>query len=259
MADLVGRLDEGATHIMVADNTELEGEPGFLGVTDCRRHPRIGDRDDNIRIDRSLAGELPPDALARLVDAPAFYDAVGAGEVDVLEDAETGVAVVERPQTLHATPVDDDDLSRLDIADELGADDVERAGLRGEDPGVGEAAENQWPYAERIAQSDQLLLRERHQRKGTLDLPQRVDQPVDDGLFEAGRDQVNDNLGVAGRLKQAAATHELAAHLVGIGQIAVVADREPAELEIGEQRLDVAQGHFTGRRIADMADGGVAA
>ena len=48
--------------------------------------------------------------------------------------------------------------------------------------------------------------------------------------------------------------HQPAAQLIGVGQIAVVADREPAELEIGEQRLDVAQRHLAGRRIADMAD-----
>ena len=55
-------------------------------------------------------------------------------------------------------------------------------------------------------------------------------------------------------MEQAAAPHQLAAQLVGVGQIAVVADREPAELEIGEERLDVARRHLAGRRIAHMAD-----
>ena len=92
-----------------------------------------------------------------------------------------------------------------------------------------------------------------------MDLPQCVDQPVDDGLLEAGRDQVNNDFGVARRLEKAAATHELAAHLVRVGQIAVVADGEPAELEIGEERLHVAQRDLTGRRVADMADSGTSA
>ena len=70
---------------------------------------------------------------------------------------------------------------------------------------------------------------------------------------------MDDDLGVAGRLEQAAAAHQLAAQLVGIGQVAVVADRQPAELEIGEERLDVAQRHLAGRRIAHMADRGMAA
>src|SRR5262249_40480320 len=195
----------------------------------------------DVGIDRALTGEFLPDALARLVDAPPLYDAVRAGEVDVLENAETGIAMVEWPQAPHAARADDHDLSRFNIADELGADDVKRTGLRREDPGVGETAENQRPHTERIAHSDDFLLRERHQRKSALDLPQRVDQPVDDGLLEACRDQVNNDFGVARRLEQAAATHQLPAYLVGVGQITVMANGKAPELEIGEERLHVAQ------------------
>ena len=154
---------------------------------------------------------------------------------------------------------DDDDLSGLDVAHELGADDVERAGLRGQDPGLAEPAEHQRPHAERVAHPDDLVLRQRHQRIGALDLPQRIGQPIDDGVLEARRDQMDDDLGVAGRLEQAAAAHQLPAQLIGVGQVAVVADGEPAELEIGEQRLHVAQRDLAGRRIADMADRGTAA
>src|SRR5260370_15867846 len=45
--------------------------------------------------------------------------------------------------------------------------------------------------------------------------------------------------------------------MVGVGEVAVVADGEPAELEIGEQRLHVAQRHLAGRGIAHMAEGGM--
>ncbi len=70
---------------------------------------------------------------------------------------------------------------------------------------------------------------------------------------------MDDDLGVAGRLEEAAAPHQLAAQPIGVGQVAVVADRQPAELEIGEERLHVAQHDLAGRRIADMADRGIAA
>ncbi len=70
-----------------------------------------------------------------------------------------------------------------------------------------------------------------------MDLLQRVGQPVDDRVLQARRDQMDDDLGVARRLEQAAAADELPAQLVGVGQVAVVADGEAAELEIGEQRL----------------------
>ena len=189
----------------------------------------------------------------------ALDDAVGTREVDVLEDAEPAVAPGEGQQALDPASADDDDLSRCDVADELGADDVESTGLRRENPGVAEPAENQRAHPERVAHSDDFVLRECHQRKGSLNLPQGIDQPIDHGLLQARRDQVDDDLGVAGRLKQTAATHQLPAHLVGVRQIAVVADGEPAKLEIGEERLHIAHRHLAGRRVADMADRGIAA
>ncbi len=46
----------------------------------------------------------------------------------------------------------------------------------------------------------------------------------------------------------------VAAQHVRVGQIAVVRDREAAELEIGIQRLDVAQDRVAGGGIAVVAD-----
>ena len=47
---------------------------------------------------------------------------------------------------------------------------------------------------------------------------------------------------------------ELAAQRQSVGEIAVVADRETAGIELGEQRLHVAQDGRAGRGIADVAD-----
>ena len=146
---------------------------------------------------------------------------------------------------------DHHDLAGFDLAHELGADNVEGAGFRGEDPRVAEPAEHQRAHPERVAHPDQRLLRQRDQRIGALDLAQRVGQAIDDAVLQAGRDQVDDDLGVAGRLEDAAAPHQLPAQPVRVCQIAVVADRQPAELEIGEQRLDVAQRDLAGRRIPE--------
>src|SRR6516162_3587937 len=97
MTDLVGRLDEGPADVMVADDPELKGQPGFLGIANRRRHTRIGDRDDDVGIDRTLTGEFLPDALARLVDAATLYNAVRSREIDVLKDAEASVAIIKWP------------------------------------------------------------------------------------------------------------------------------------------------------------------
>ena len=73
-------------------------------------------------------------ALACDVDAAAVDDGVRAGEVDELEDAELlrRFAAVARVGA-NAGRVDDDDLAGADVALELGADGVERAGFRCED------------------------------------------------------------------------------------------------------------------------------
>ena len=56
MADVVGRLDEGAADIVVADDAELEAQAGLLGVADRGRHAAVGHRHDEVgRARRSRA------------------------------------------------------------------------------------------------------------------------------------------------------------------------------------------------------------
>ena len=81
---------------------------------------------------------------------------------------------------LDAVVGDDDHLAILDFAHELGADDVERAGLRGEDQAVAELAQHQRADAVGIARADQLLVGQADQRVGAFDLEQRLDEALDD-------------------------------------------------------------------------------
>ncbi len=153
VADLVGRLDEGAADVVVADDAELEGDAALGRIAHGRRHAAVGHRHHHIGLDAALARQFGADALAGLVDRGALDHAVGAGEVDVLEDAEAVGLLAEGLDAVHALVVDDDDLAGVDVADELGADDVERAGLAAEHPGgrlaigAAEPAEHQRPDA----------------------------------------------------------------------------------------------------------------
>src|SRR5205823_12379821 len=77
--------------------------------------------------------------------------------------------------------VDPDELAQADLALELGADEVERAGLGGEYPVAVEPPEHERPKAVRVAEADQLPLGEGRDRERSLEprdcvhdrLPQR--------------------------------------------------------------------------------------
>jgi hypothetical protein len=109
--------------------------------------------------------------------------------------------------------------------------------------------------AERIAHADEVFVGQRNQGVGADDLLDGVDQAVDDVGIQADGDEMDENLAVHGGLEQAAAAGERLAQGVGIGEVAVMADGEAAELEFREQRLDVAQHRLAGGGIAVMADG----
>ena len=156
---------------------------------------------------------------------------------------------------LRAVLVEDHHLAVLDVAHILRADDVERAGLRGQDRAAVELADHQRADAERVAGADQLLVGEADEGIGALELAQALDETVDETVAARARDQMQDHLGVGGRLHHGAFVHELFAQRDAVGEVAVVADGEAAAFQFGEQRLHVAQDGFAGGRIADMTDG----
>ncbi len=82
----------------------------------------------------------------------------------------------------------------LNVADELGPDDVERAGLRRQHRLAIQVAQHKGPDAQGIAHADQLLLGQRHQGVAALDLAQGVDELRDDLAGPRAGDQVQDHL-----------------------------------------------------------------
>ena len=121
-----------------------------------------------------------------------------------------------------------------------------------------EFADDERSDAERVARADQLLVGDRDQGIGAFELAQRLDEALDDPLLAAARDEMEDDLGVRRRLVDRAITDQFATYGQGVGEIAVVGDREAARGDFGEQRLDVAQDGLAGRGIADVADRAVA-
>src|SRR4051812_42088862 len=132
-AHALGRLNEGAADIMVADDAEFERHAGMLAVADCGGGAGIRHRHDDVDLDMALARELRAEGLADLVDRAAADDGIWPREIDVFEDAGPRRFGRKRLVALRALLVEYDDLAGLDIADVFRADDVERAGFRGQD------------------------------------------------------------------------------------------------------------------------------
>ena len=190
------------------------------------------------------------------MDALAVDDGVRTCEVDVLEDA-AGLLLVRRERIrLETVLVDDDHLTRQDIAHELSADDIEAASLRREDPAAllcFADAERTEPL--RIAGADELLLRHDGQAIAALDHLEALDDALLDRLLVGARDKVHNDFRIDGRLEDRALLLEVMADLSGIRQIAVVGKRDLAARIVDEQRLRVSEQARARRRIAHMADG----
>jgi len=136
----------------------------------------------------------------------------------------------QREEALHALPVDDHNLAVLDVADEFRPDDVERASLRAQNRAAVEVAEHKRTNAERIAGADQLLVGQRDERIGALDLRQSFDETVDDPRPPRSRCKQEHDFGVGRRLADRPAANELPPERQSIGQITVMGDGEAAGL-----------------------------
>ena len=147
----------------------------------------------------------------------------------------------------------------FDVAHEARADDVERAGLGGEDPGAVEIAQHQRADAERIAAADHLLRRQRHQREGALDLAQRVDE----ARIECRAPWL---VAIRCRIVSVSEVDEKIAPcfcsarctVMALVMLPLWATAKPPSASSAKKRLDVAQAGAAGGGVARMADGAVA-
>lgn len=214
------------------DKADAVGDAALARVTEGCIKAGIRHADDDIRLHGMLEREERACALARDMDAAAVDDGVRAGEVDELEDAKLlrRFAAVARVGA-NAGRVDDNDLTRADVALKLGADGVERAGFRRED----NRAVLQMPHAEGteavgVARGNELRRRGEDEGIRALDAVHRSGDSLFDGAAVESllHDDVGDDLAVGRGLEDGAATFKLLPQLAGIRQIAVVRERHTA-------------------------------
>ena len=143
---------------MVANDAEFERQAATARIANRGGDAGVRHGHDDVGGGRSLARQLFAHRLAGIVDRAPVHDRVRSGEVDIFENAGPRRQPGKGEETPYSVGVDDNDLAVLDVAHELGPDDVERAGFGGEDRPAVQFAEDQRTDAERIAGADQLLV-----------------------------------------------------------------------------------------------------
>ncbi|WOL03560.1 hypothetical protein Cni_G12280 [Canna indica] len=254
-------LDERAAHVVGPNKPLLEGHAG--GLREAERCEESGIRDRNHDVgpqSRGLTGERSAEVVAGGVDGVAEDDGVGEAEVDVLKD--TAFAGPLRQEAGGGdgvvVAIDDNHLPGVHLAHVLCADEVEGAGLGGEDDGaVGAAAHDEGAEAVGVADGDELVAGEEDEGVGALEALADLDDSGEEGAGGGGADEVEDDLRVGAGAKDGTIRLKVVSERVVVDEVPVVGDSEPAEAVAGDQGLDVGEGGGgAGGGVAVMAYGG---
>jgi hypothetical protein len=158
---------------------------------------------------------------------------------------------------------DHDQFAGKNVADELGAEQIESAGFRREDDGVGTARIFHAPHGERaeavrIARGKDAVARHHDNGKRAFDLRKRIGDGVDQRTGTGVRDELHDDLGVRGGLEICSVAFQAGTHVAQVHQVAVVRDGDEALGGVDANGLSVEQRGITGGGVACVADGHVA-
>jgi hypothetical protein len=140
-----------------------------------------------------------------------------------------------------------------DLAQQLGADDVEGGALRGDDVAVVEPAEGKRPHAVRVAEGDDRVLGHHHRRVGPLQLRHHVGDGVLDVAAVVGGEERGHDLRVRGAAELEALAPQPVVEVDCVGEVAVVGEGQLAAV-VAPDGLGVLPGAAAGGRVADVAD-----
>ena len=120
-AHLVHRLDKGTADVPIFGQPLVKRNAQLLPKTDGGWVSRIGHTHHKIRLHRRLFGQLPPHPLAHLMDNLPLKFGVGAGKVDILEDAQRLFFGGRTHDGSDPVFIEANDFARLDFAHKLGS------------------------------------------------------------------------------------------------------------------------------------------
>ena len=171
----------------------------------------------------------------------------------MLEDAERLPAGLDRLAQLDSTLAEADELARLHLAQQLGADDVEGAALGRDAVAVTELTEREWAEAGAVAEREHALGAHDDRREGTLEPWDHILDRVLHAIRLVRRDERGDDLGVRRRPERDLALAQLRVELHGVDQVPVVGKGQ-SPVVVADDRLSVLPRRRAGRRVADVAD-----
>ena len=248
------RLDERAADVAVLDQTLGERDPAGAREADRGRGAGVGHGHDDIRLDRGFLGEPLAHAHPRAVQLDAAELRIGPREVDELEDAKRArTCLLHRLGGLVAVLVHDDHLTRGELPFHLGAQEVERARLGGEQPVVLQPAECERADPVWVAEAHELPFGEKNGRECALDPAHRGGHR----FFQRSlvpRDQRRDHFRVGGRAEPRALGEERRAELARVRQVAVMTERDGARAPLLNYWLRVRPVGRARRGVARVPD-----
>src|SRR5438132_419112 len=176
VADRLLRFNEGATDIVISNQSEFELNPRPLGIAERSRHPGVRYGNDDIRRHRRFPRQLSTQGLTRHIDRVRAEDlAVRPGKIHIFKDAHGRTDRRERLVTRHALVIQHHQLAGLDLADNFSSEQIERAGFRGHEVGITQPTETEWPEPMRVAYCNDPFVRLQDDRKRPAYLAQRID------------------------------------------------------------------------------------
>src|SRR4029450_4517405 len=163
IANRLLRLDDAPANIVVADQSEFQWDLRLLGVTDGRRHTRVGYGCHQICLYTAFPRQLAAERFAHPIDVVPKELAVRTREIDIFENTLGMWRGQKRLARFHHTVrADRDNFSRLYVANVFGFDQIQRASLRRNDIGAailsfGELSQHQRTKAVGIARRNHFV------------------------------------------------------------------------------------------------------
>ncbi|OQB89788.1 MAG: hypothetical protein BWX84_02254 [Verrucomicrobia bacterium ADurb.Bin118] len=149
-----------------------------------------------------FTGQLPAHFHPGLMHVASRNGAVRPREIDVFKHAQRpGLWFWRNRHAVNALVIDDHDFARLDVAHELGVDEIEGTGLAGEHPGILHAAQGEWAKTVRIPHPNEFPLGQNDERERALNPPHRLAEGVRRTVVIRLRQQVQNDFAVGGGLE----------------------------------------------------------